>query len=60
MVLAAGELLDNEVEGRKKMGQIKLPTLKEIYCDASWQKTVSTYDHASAAFRGPTPGFSDP
>ena len=57
VVLAAGELLDNEVVGRKKMGQIKSPTLKEIYCDASWQKTVPTYDHAPALFRGPTPGL---
>ena len=64
VVLAAcgktGELLDNEVEGRKKMGQIKLPTLKEIYCDASWQKTISTYDPAPAAFRGPKLGLPNP
>ena len=56
VVLAAGELLDNEVVGRKKIGLIKLPTLKEIYCDASWQKTIPTYDHAPAPFRGPTLG----
>ena len=60
VVLAVGELLDNEVVGRKKMGQIKLPTLKEIYCDASWQKPVSTYDPAHAAFRSPTPGLLNP
>lgn len=64
VVLAAcakkGELLDNEVVGRQKMGRIKLPTLKEIYCDASWQKTVSTFDPAPAKFRGPTPGLPIP
>ena len=60
VVLAASELFDDEVVGRKKMEKIKLPTLKEIYCDASWQKTVSAYDPAPAAFRGPTPGLPNP
>ena len=60
VVLAVGELLDNEVVGRKKMGQIKLSTLKEIYYDASWQKPISIYDPAHAAFRGPTPGLLNP
>lgn len=37
------EFADNEVVGKMEKVQIKLPGLKEIYSDDSWQKTFSRF-----------------
>ena len=55
-----GKFVDNEVVGRMEKGQLKLPGLKEIYGDDSWQKTFSTFDPAPVAFSGPMPGLPYP
>ena len=55
-----GEFVKSEVVGKNKKGQIKLPSLKEIYSDDSWQKTFSTFDLAPAAFSDLTPDLPNP
>jgi hypothetical protein len=55
-----GEFVDSEVVGRMEKGQIKLPRLKKIYSEDSWQKTLSTFDRARVAFRGFMPGLPNP
>lgn len=64
VVLAAcgreGEFVDSEDEVRVDKKKKKLPTLKEIYNDDSWQKTFFTFDPTPSAFSGPTSGLSNP
>src|ERR1700737_3802754 len=49
-----------EVTGRMEKGQPKLPGLKEIFNDDSWQKTFSTFDPIPNAFSGPMSGLTTP
>jgi len=54
------DFMDSKLVGRNEKVKVKIPRLKKIYNDKSWQKTFSTFDPTPAAFSGPKPGLPNP